>query len=416
MKITVIAGYFPPEQSADSRLNQDLVNSLAERGMDVTLIVPFPTRGVLEDVQLEYVSRCDEQCRANLRILRIGKPGKYHQSLLRRGLHFLTKSVSLYRTARKIDTDIYFVISTPPFLGYVAALLAKKKPVIYKLQDIFPDSLIHSKNLTEHNPMVWFLRKLERWVYRRVTEITASSDDMKATLTARGVPEQKVTVIYDWVDETNCYPIAKEDNPLFQKFQLSTENFYVCYAGNIGFLQNVETIVRVSELLQKKVPKIKFILIGDGAWKSHLDEMLAKIPHDNIQCFPMQPIDEIAAVYSLGDIGLVSLKPDITRFALPSKTWNILAAGRPVICEIDLFSQLCILIQEQRCGYSVAPGDAESMAERIVDLYEHQAEACAMGQRGRNYIETNLTRQTAMEHYCERLRAVYEGAQINEHF
>lgn len=409
MKVTVIAGYFPPEQSADSRLNQDLAVSLAESGMDVTLIVPFPTRGVSEDVQAAYLSRCDEQFRERLRILRVGSPGKYRQGLLRRGLSFLKKSGSLYDAARKIESDVYLVVSTPPFLGYVAALLARKKPVIYKLQDIFPDSLIHSKKLAERNLLVRVLRKLERWVYRSVTEIVASSDDMKATLMTRGVQASKISVIYDWVDETKCYPIAKEDNPLFQKFKLSTDYFYVCYAGNIGLLQNIETIVRASELLREKAPDIKFVLIGDGAWKPHLDKMLAKMPCENIHCFPMQPMEEIAAVYSLGDVGLVSLKPDITRFALPSKTWDILAAGRPVICEIDQFSRLSTLIEKGHCGYSVAPGDAESMAARVLELYEHQAKAHEMGQCGRKYIETCLTRQRAMEHYCGRLYAVHKG-------
>ncbi len=406
MKVTVIAGYFPPEQSADSRLNQDLVESLAERGMDVTLLVPFPTRGVAKDIQAEYMSKCDEQPSAHLRIMRIGGSGKYHQGLLARAVGFLQKSVLLYQAAKKTNADVYLIVSTPPFLGYAAALLSKKKPVAYKLQDIFPDSLIHSKNLTERNLLIRILRKLERWVYRRVTRIIASSEDMKGTLIARGVPDDKISVIYDWIDEQKCYPIAKTENPLIQKFQLSPDNFHVCYAGNIGFLQNIETIVRAAELLEKKAPDIQFLIIGEGAWKPQLDELLAKTPHQNIHCFPMQPVNEIAAVYSLGDVGLVSLKPDITRFALPSKTWDILSAGRPVICEIDLYSCLRRVIEENRCGYAVAPGDAETMAARILDLYEHWDEARAMGQRGRVCIEKHLTRRIAADQYDDQLREI----------
>lgn len=406
MNVAVIAGYFPPEQSADSRLNQDLVESLAEHGMDVTLFVPFPTRGVARDMQAEYISKCDEQRSTHLHIIRIGKPGKYHQSLPVRALGFLRKSVQLYQAARKTDADVYLIVSTPPFLGYVAALLSRKKPVVYKLQDIFPDSLIHSKNLTEHNLMIRFLRKLERWVYRRVTKIIVSSDDMKTTLVHRGVPDYKISVIYDWIDEQKCYPVAKEDNPLIQKFQLSPEDFHVCYAGNIGFLQNIETIVKAAEQLETKAPGIQFLIIGDGAWKPQLDKLLSKTLHKNIHCFPMQPTDEIAAVYSLGDVGLVSLKPNVTRFALPSKTWDILSAGRPVICEIDPYSCLRGFIEENYCGYAVPPGDAETMAAYILDLYEHQDKARAMGRHGRTYIETYLTRRIAADQYDNQLREI----------
>ena len=180
MNITVVAGYFPPEQSADSRLNQDLVESLAEHGMHVTLLVPFPTRGVSRDTQAEFISKRDEQRSEYLRIVRVGKPGNYYQSLLKRALSFLQKSIQLWGAAKKTNADVYLIVSTPPFLGYVAALLARKKPVVYKLQDIFPDSLIHSKQLTEQDLLIRLLRKLEQWVYRSATKIVTSSEDMKA--------------------------------------------------------------------------------------------------------------------------------------------------------------------------------------------------------------------------------------------
>lgn len=403
MNITVVAGYFPPEQSADSRLNQDLVESLAEHGMHVTLLVPFPTRGVSRDTQAEFISKRDEQRSEYLRIVRVGKPGNYYQSLLKRALSFLQKSIQLWGAAKKTNADVYLIVSTPPFLGYVAALLARKKPVVYKLQDIFPDSLIHSKQLTEQDLLIRLLRKLEQWVYRSATKIVTSSEDMKATLVARGVPDHKIAVIYDWVDEKKCYPIPKEDNPLVHKFQLSPKDFHVCYAGNIGLLQNIGTIVNAAELLQEKAPDIQFLIIGEGAWKAELDKILAETPHKNIHCFPMQPVEDIAAVYSLGDIGLVSLRPDITRFALPSKTWDVLSAGRPVICEIDRHSRLGAIIESNCCGSVVAPGDAEGLAACIFHLYERQDEAKVMGQRGRTFIENHLTRQIATDQYYEQL-------------
>lgn len=411
MKITVLAGYYPPEQSADSRLNQDLAEGLSQNGMDVTFVVPFPSRGVTREEQIEYLDKCDEQCSAHLRIIRVGSPGAYHRGLFRRGIDFLMKSFRLYCTAKKTNADAYLVISTPPFLGYVAALLAAQKPVVYKLQDVFPDSLIHSKNLTESNLAVKFLRRLERWVYSHVTEIIACSEDMKSTLISRGVSAQKISVVFDWVDEKKCYPIAKRDNPFFEKFNLPLSGFYVCYAGNIGLLQNLGTVVRAAEILEKRLPQIKFIIIGDGAWKPRLEELLRKAGHENVFLFPMQPLCEIAAVYSLGDVGLVSLKPEITRFALPSKTWNILAAGRPAVCEIDVDSSLSELLRERHIGFCVSPNDAEAMAACIAELYEHPDERISMGQSGREYIERHLTRQAAIEKYCSRLRAAVREEQ-----
>lgn len=403
MNVTLIAGYFPPEQSADVRLNYDLANGLAEHGINTTVIVPYPTRGVPNEKKNDFIDKKDEQISDNLRVIRVGKPGTYHQGLIRRGLDFALKTYSQYKTAKKIKTDVYLVISTPPFLGYVAALLAKKHNVIFKLQDMFPDSMIYSGKIGRKNFFGGILKKAEKWVYRKVTRIVAVSDDIKNSLIIKGVPEEKIDVIYDWVDENKCYPVERKDNYLFEKFKLSTGGFYVCYAGNIGFLQNIGTIVKAAEIVSHENKQIKFIIIGDGSWKSNLDEMLAESEHDNIVCFPMQPTDSIAYVYSLGDIGIVSLKSDITQIALPSKTWDILSAGRPAICEIDRYSCLCKIIEEEKCGYCVSPGDAEGMAEAILKLYSDHENLRSAGERGRKYIEKSLTKNLEVQKYVDKI-------------
>lgn len=406
MKVTLIAGYFFPEQSADVRLNYDLVKSFAKRGIETTVVVPFPSRGLTEDQINEYKQKYDEQTADHFRVIRVGKPVKYHQGLIRRGLNFVFKSIKQYRCAKKIETDVYVVISTPPFLGYIAALLSKKHAVIFKLEDVFPDSLSHVTKIGKSSLLIKMLKKGENWIYKNVTRIIADSDDIKYTLLKKGVPESKISVIYDWVDENKCYPIERKDNILFDQFGLSKNNFYVCYAGNIGLLQNIGTIVRAAEIISHKNFNIKFVIIGNGSWKSSLDEMIANGKHDNIICFPMQPTELIAYVYSLGDIGLVSLKPDITQIALPSKTWDILSAGRPVICEIDRYSCLAKIIEKEKLGYCVGPGNAEEMAAAILKMYKNRNDLLQAGHNGRNYIKNHLSLENQIQLYVDEIMSL----------
>src|SRR5699024_4750024 len=107
---------------------------------------------------------------------------EYEQDIVKRGLSFLIKSYQLYKVARTIDSDICFVVSTPPTLGYIAAKLSKKRRVIYKLQDAFPDSLMHTKKMSEQSLAIKFFRMLERNVYKKVARICTISDDLKETL------------------------------------------------------------------------------------------------------------------------------------------------------------------------------------------------------------------------------------------
>lgn len=415
MNITLIAGYYPPEQCADTRLNKDLALSLSEMGHNVTVVVPFPSRNVPFKETEKY---CENNCEIvsdNLKVIRVGSYSGYNESLVRRGIGFMLKSIELYETAKKIPTDIYLVISTPPFLGYVAALLAKHSKVIYKLQDIFPDSLMHVKNYSEKHLLVSILRVLEKWVYRNVSLIVTMSEDMKKTVTKRGVSGDRVAIIRDWIDEDACYPVLRENNILFNEFKLDQRRFYVCYAGNIGLLQNVLTMVYAAKIVEREYPDIQFVVIGNGVCKAELERVIGTEGVNNFHVYPMQPEKILAHIYSLGDVGIVTVKPDVTKIALPSKTWAVLAAGRPAICELDKTSELGALVEKEQCGYTIAPGDAEAMAKHITYLYQNQDIASRMGQNGRAFILRHLTKQQATKKYEKILEQYYcaEGERID---
>ena len=403
MKLTVITGYYFPEQTADVHLNYDLVSGLSEK-FDLTLITQFPIRNVPKSRQLEYVSRCDERVSNTLRILRIGKPATFKKSIAQRGAFLVMQSLKMFRTAKKTETDVFLITSTPPFLGYVAAMLAKRKPVIYLVRDMFPDSLVHTKKLDENNFVIKILRIFEKKVYAKSSHLIAISDDIKKTLVSKGICENKISVIYDWIDEKLCCPVEKEDNPLFDEFGLDRGKFYVCYAGNIGPLQNVDIIVDVAKQLEDECPNLRFLIIGDGSCDSELDFYIRNKNATTVLRFPMQPLERVPYVYSLGDACLVTLKHDITKYALPSKTWSVMATGRAVICSFDRYSALATIIEDNNCGICTEPEDIGALAEAIRKLYYEAGTAKEMGISGRRYIENNLTKESALSKYVELLK------------
>ncbi len=395
MKLTMMAGYFYPEQSADTHLNYDMARELSEKGFDVTVVVPFPSRGLTSEEQKKYLDKTDERVSEHLRILRVGKPTAYTDSFARKAWNLFSKSRNLYRVAKKIPTDVYLVVSTPPFLGYAVPKLARRAKVVYKLQDVFPDSLIHSKGLTESHPLIRILRRKERNVYRFADRILACSDDVKKTLLSRAVPEEKIRVVYDWIDDKTCTPIPPEENYLFDRFGINRGVFNVYYAGNIGYLQNVETMVAAAERLKNE--NIFFTIIGDGAKKQKILQMIEEKQLHNIAVYPLQSVDKVSQVYSIGNVGIVTLKPEIARYALPSKTWSILSAGRMVICEIDTDTELASLIRERNLGVVVAPGDDRAMAEAILAASRAGEDTAEKGRNGRRFIENELNIDVAMK-------------------
>lgn len=394
MNITFLAGYFVPEKSADTHLNDDLARDFASYGCNVHVIVPFPNRGLSEEDVGKYETLRTEKINDRLTICRVGGKTRFKKGLIARGLSFLKKTFLLYREGKKNKTDCYFIVSTPPFLGYLAILLSRKTPVVYKLQDIFPDNLIEIKNLSESNLLVKILRRLEKKVYSSVSRILVCSNDVKETLIKRGVDEGKIAVVHDWVDETTCVPIPRNENPLFDTFGVSRDAFIFAYAGNIGHMQNIDTIVDAAKILQEKEPNIKVALIGDGVRKQHIEDRIQNESISNVIILPMQPLDKMSQVYSFGDVGLVSLKPSIAKTALPSKTWSIMSAARPVLCEIDLNCELADLICSESLGECVLPGDSCGMAAAMLKMHKMSSqELDAMGQQCREYIVSEMNRK-----------------------
>lgn len=401
MKLTYLTGYYYPERTADVHLNRDLVEGLSERGVDVTLITSFPVRNVPDEIQTEYAKKKDETVSDTLRIIRIGKPMRYKNRLFSRGLFLLRKTRLMYTAAKKTSADVYLITSTPPFLGYAASALSKRKPVIYLMQDVFPDSLIRTKNLNPNGLFVKLLRKAEKRVYRNCRSLVAVSDDMRDTLVANGANPGKISVIYDWIDSESCVPVEKDDNPLYEKFGIPKDKFTVCYAGNIGPLQNTEIIVDAASLLKKECENIQFVIVGDGSHEKELDEYIRQSSCENIIRLPMQKLEDVSYVYSLGDVGLVTLKSGITKYALPSKTWSIMSAGRAVACSFDKNSALARIITENSCGLCSEAEDAEGLAQLIKTLYSDRALTEKMGKNGRAFVEMNLSKENAVSKYAE---------------
>jgi len=371
-------------------------------------VTSVPTRGIDKDTREEYLSRKDEKISSNLRIIRVGSGKQEVKNFTVRALNYGINSYSLYHAAKKIETDVYLISSTPPFLGFAGAFLSKKSLTVYNLQDVFPDSLISSGKASEGSLLVRILRKFERYVYRKQNHIIAISQDYRRLLLEREVSNSKISIIYNWIDEKKVTEIYRNNNKLIKKYKLEQDKFYVTYCGNIGHTQNLEMVIDTAMELEPILPEIRFILIGDGARKSDIEAYIKNKYVKTVKILPFQPYEDISHVMSLGNVSLVCSKPNVSMSSLPSKTWSIMAAGRPVITSFDLDSELCEIVNNAKSGICVPPDDKEALKNAIIYAYNHQDEMIQLGNNAREYIENNLTREVATQRYFDVLTKVNE--------
>ena len=399
LRVTLVTVYFAPEISPVTHLYADLASDLARRGADVTVVTGAASRGLTNEQREAYRARMDERVPEGYRVLRM-RGGGEGKSLVARGLYLLKSTISLYRAAKHVPTDVYVLGSMPPFLGYIGAKLAKRARTVYIVQDIFPDTVLLMGKLTEGGLLTRLCRAMERATYRGNTRFITISPDMANTLYARGIQRERVSVIGNWADTDAVRPVARAENPLFDECGIPREAFIVLYAGVLGILQNPLILLDAAKRLRAH-SDILFVIFGEGALRDRVEAAIASEGLTNVRLLPLQPGSRVSEVYSVGDVAVVPLKNGVTRVAMPSKTWTAMAAGRPVLVTADTGSVWAETIRGAHCGAVVPPEDAAALADAILSLYERRGQLPLMGQNAREYAIRSLSREGATGAYYD---------------
>ena len=403
MKVIFPFSYYYPEQCAGIFVVDDLMHRLAAEGDESVIYVPTPTRNVREGVEWK---RKEVHCDDKMVVKRFRMYGEGKNPLLRALRYCFCELVYLHHLLCD-KYDVAFIDSTPPIQGLKLPIvrLFRKCPVVYNAQDLFPDTL-SGTGLAKKGGLLW---KIGSWVARvtfnNTDKIIAISEDIKRTLVEeKGIPADKVVVVYNWVDSDAVVPIKKEENPLFEEFGLSRDKFHVVYAGNLGNAQNINIVVDAATRLRDN-EDVEFVVFGSGGLENDIRARIEAEGLKNLRLLPLQPVERVKYVYSLGDVCLVSCKEGLGGSAMPSKTWSILSCGRPVLANFDE-GELQMILTKNQLGVFTKAGDLEGFVEAISQLAAEPEKCEKMGARGRQFILDNLTKDAGTRKYAEVLRSV----------
>lgn len=408
MKILFLYSYYKPEKTSGAHLAEDLRRGLAREGHTMQVYTPAPTRGITAEVRREYKKKKNEtELGGALKVHRFALFREGGNSLLRAFRYAICELQLLWFGLTCKKPDLLPLGSTPPINGIIGTLLKKirKIPFTYTVQDMFPESLV-SAGMTKKGSLLW---KIGSWVsdltYRNAAHIIVISDSMKESLVKKGVPEDKISVIYNWIDETAIRPVNRDENPLFEGFSLPVDKFYITYAGNLGNSQNVSLLIDCAERLSN-VPDIRFVIFGDGSEKDKMLRRAEELKLDNISIFPMQPYERVSQVYSLGDASFVCCKKGVGEGAFPSKAATIMATGRAVIASFDQDSDLCRIITQGDAGICVDAEDIDGAVNAILRLYNDRKLCKRFGENGRRLAAEKFSKSAGIAAYTD----VYERA------
>ena len=249
---------------------------------------------------------------------------------------------------------------------------------------------------------------MENFTYRNADHIITITDDMKANIMKKGVPEDKISVVRNWIDTDKVKHVSRGDNLLFDELKLSRNVFYVVYAGNLGKVQGVDVILKAASLM-KDYKDIKFVIFGNGSEEDNLKKIVRDKHLDNVLMFPLQPIERVSEVYSMADISIISCTPGTGGSGMPSKTWTIMAAGIPIIASFDMPSEMERTIEEAGCGFCTRTGDENELSEKIMRVYRDGQLKKSLARNARKYAEENVSKTEAVEKYIKSIEKVVDG-------
>jgi len=397
LKLIILGAYYLPEIAAHLYLIEDIARGMAQAGHEVHILTAMPTRGLDGQTMRQYRGRrLESQLDGRLTIHRVRVPIAPGKGTLRRALRYGLITLAVSVKALALRGDVMLAYSTPPTLPIVIAPLAKlaRVPVALYLQDMFPESLLCTGMMRE-GFMLSLLRGVQSRMLRRVARVITISQDFVRHVRAQGVPQDRVELVYNWVDCQAIAPIARADNILVKRYALDPALRYVTYCGNVGHTQQLETMVDAAASL-RDLTDVMFLIIGDGARLAKVQAYAHAKALPNLRFLPFQSAADMAHVLSLGDIGVVTSKPGTGNSSFPVKTWFIMAAARPVLCAFDGDSELSALVDEARAGVCIAPGDSGAFANALRALLADPSAMREMGANGRRFVESRLSREAGV--------------------
>jgi colanic acid biosynthesis glycosyl transferase WcaI len=402
-RLIFINRYFFPDHSATSQLLSDLTFYLAAAGQAVHVVA---SKQIYDDPEAALP---DHETIGGVTVHRVASTRFGRANLPGRALDYLSFYKSMRRRLGEIAQlgDIVVAKTDPPLLSLAVAPTVRKRRarLVHWLQDIYPETATILGVPFIRGPVAAAVASLRTRSLHSADATVVVGELMARRIESLGVDPGRVHVIANWCDDETIKPVAQADNPLREAWQLNGK-FVVGYSGNLGRAHEFETIVATAERLRSE-KSIVFLMIGGGKRFEELATIVkARGLEGSFRFRNYQPRDVLSYSLSVPDVHWLSLNPRLEGLIVPSKFYGIAAAGRPIVMIGDGDGEIGRLVRQHRCGITVAPGDADSLAETLQPWSERPQETREMGLRARQMLDAQFTKRQTLEQWSRLLEHI----------
>lgn len=353
-QIVVASQHYPPDPSTTAAIMAEIACRLAS---DHEVVVLSGSPGALP---------ASHSGPDNPRVVAVKNQIAGKAALVRRGISellFVARIfVALLRQLRR--GDVVLTVTAPFMLPYavVAAAWLKGARSALIMHDLFPDVLVMAGLLKPRSIVAGVMRAANSLMFRGLNAVVTIGRDAEAPLLSySGMTRNKIRFIPNWATLVPAVRPATSDNP-FRKTLAA--RFIVGLSGNLGFTHDPEIVFEAARLL-KDEPDIGFLLSGWGIGFERLKQLQAEANLPNVTFVARVGDAELEAFLAAADLWIIPYRKDVAGVSVPSRFYNLLAVGRPVVLVSEPEAEAALTVVESGLGWVVTPGRADQLAAAI---------------------------------------------------
>jgi colanic acid biosynthesis glycosyl transferase WcaI len=397
MRVIILNQFFYPDHSATSQLMTDLGESLIEQGVQVTALAGRGRYNGGDGLPPSEVYK-------GVRIERAWATGFGKASAVKRLSDYLSFYLGAsWKLLRLPRHDVVMALTTPPLIGLVALIIGRLRGmrVVALVQDVYPDVAVALGALRERSLATRFLNFLSRFMLRRSDRIVVLGDCMRERIISKvgDAVSARMDVIHNWADGAEIKPLEDEENSFAAEHDLG-DKFVLLFSGNLGRVNEFKTVLEAARILRNR-PDILFLFIGEGAKAAEIKAFSEKHNLENVRTLPYQPRETLRYSLAAGGASLVTLAQGLAGLSVPSKTYSILAAGRPILFVGDARSSVAQIVADNNCGEVISSNDSSRLARIIADWASDKKKLAELSRSSRKAFEQHFDRSKAVNAYLE---------------
>lgn len=402
--------FYWPDFAATGQMLTDLTEDLAAAGWSVTVVA---SRQGYDSVGTTLPGA---EVHHGVRIVRVRGTRFGRHRIVGRMIDYITYLVgAIVHLLRLPAPDAVVAMSDPPFLIAVAVLVARMRGArtIYWVQDLFPQVAGKLGVLTETGVAFRVSEAAARWLHARCDLVVALGPAMRRALLAAGARPERTIVIHNWADAAAIHPVPREENEFLRIHDLK-DRFVVLYSGNAGRAHTFDAVLGAARALRADAG-IVFLFIGGGKRMADLRAAAERDELTNIRFLDYQPRTMLAQSLSAASVALVTEEPNVVGLLVPSKTYGILASGRPIVFVGSPDSDVATIVRESEAGVIVSPDDSAGLVEQLLRLRLDDTLRETLAANARLAATRSYDRRHATNRWLDAVQADLCGTEYSDH-